>query len=284
MKFKVAEFEIEEFNGLDEKERERNDKAINEFADESLRANVREILERGGEDYYRYVINEVLTKSIYVGEITFSGNGEGEFEIGIGIEEQFRHQGIGYRLLIAVIDHLCKTRTVKAFTYKVMSNNEASKRLAEKLGGVLIKNIEPPKPLGFTFLIYKITPFVVDFSFLTKYIPIFNDKGFVEWLNAGNVSYSDSLYGKSIVRFVDDIYLFADVNERLGLHNYRDIFRNNHIKEIFSEIDSMNEQCLYAALVYCVRQERFCEGLLLSALKKGQIAHILECLEFIHNK
>lgn len=284
MIFKVAEFEIEEFKGLDKKERERNDSVINEFADDSLRDSVRDILERGGDNYYRYVINEVLSKPIYVGEITFSGNSEGEFEIGIGIEEQFRHQGVGYKLLVAVIDHLCKTRAVKSFTYKVMSNNEASKRLAEKLGGVLIKNIEPPKPLGFTFLIYKIVPFVVDYRFLTKYISIFNDNGFVEWLNAGKVSYSDALYGKSIVRFAGDIYLFADINEHLDLHNYRDIFRNNDIKDIFSEIDSMNELCLYAALVYCIRQERFCEGLLFSALKRGQITFILERLESLHKK
>lgn len=282
MTFKVAEFVIEEFNGLDEKERERNESVIKEFADVDLRNDVRSILEKGGEHYYRYVINEVLSKPIYVGEITFSGNTEGEFEIGIGIEEQFRQQGIGYRLLVSVIDHLCRTRTVKAFTYKVMSNNEASKRLAEKLGGVLIKNVEPPKPLGFTFLIYKISPFIVDYSFLTKYISIFNEAGFNAWLQAGNLSYSDSVYGKPVVRFANDVYLFVDINADLNLNNYRDIFRANDVKDILSEIADMNELCLYAALVYCVRQERFCNGLLWSALKKGHITHILERLNSIH--
>lgn len=282
MGFKVAEFEIEELNGVDKKEQARQEDVLNEFNDKHLQENIREILERGSKNYYRYVINEVLTKPIYVGEITFSGNSKGEFEIGIGIEKEFQHQGYGYRLLTILIDLMCKVKPVKAFTYRVMSNNEASKCLAEKLGGQLIKNVEPPKPIGFTFLIYKIQPFTVDYTFLTKYISTFKNIDFGEWLNVGKGFFSDVIYGKPVVKFIDDIQLFVDINKHLDLKNYLEILRNNNVKDIFAEIGSMNEQCLYASLVYCMRQERFCEGLLLSALKKGHITKILERLEFIH--
>lgn len=285
MKFKIAEFEIEEIQGADEKEQEQQNDIVNQFANEGIRANIQGIFANGNKHFIKYVINEVLTANpVYAGEVTFSGNGEGEFEIGIEIEENLRRQGIGYRVLVALIDHVCKTTSVKFFTYRVMSNNEASKRLAEKMGGILIKNVEPPKPLGFTFLIYKISPFVVDYTFLTKYIPIFKTADFGEWLKVGKGFFSDVIYGKSVVKFVYDVYLFVDINEQLGLKNYLGILKENETKDIFSEIDSMNEQCLYASLVYCVRQERFCEGLLLSALRKGHISHILERLEQIHIK
>ncbi len=176
MKFKIAEFEIEEIEGIDGKERKRQKSIINEFNDERVRENIRGILSDGDKHFLKYVIYEVLVKNPnYVGEITFSGNKEDEFDIGIEIEEKFRQWGYGYRLLTMAIDRLCKTKRVKKLTYRVMSNNVASISLAEKIGGKLIKEVEPPKPLGFTFLIYEIESFEVNYSFLTKYIHLLKD-------------------------------------------------------------------------------------------------------------
>ncbi len=89
-------------------------------------------------------------------------------------------------------------------------------------------------------------------------------------------------YTRLVEKFVSDVMLFVDLNEHLGIRDYIGILKANGVKDIYQEIDSMNEQCLYASLIYCVRQERFCDGLLLSALNKGHIRHMLERIEQIH--
>lgn len=278
MKFNIAEFEFEEFESVAKKVRERQNSVIEEFKDETVKQKLSDIFSDGDKRYLRYVISEAFSeRRTYAGEITFSGNKEGEYDVGIEIEEKLRRFGYGYRLLCMLIDRVCKMKLVRKLTYRVMSDNAASKALAEKLGGVLIKEIKPTKPIGFNFLIYEIKPFLVDYTFLTKYISLLANDEYNGWHSEG------SGYTKLTSKFVTDIDLFVTVNEQLELRDYIKILRDNGIKVIYEKIDEMSELCLYASLVYFVRQDRFCDGLFLSSLKKGYIAKILKRIEQTHN-
>lgn len=156
MKFKIAEFDIEEFEGFDEKEQERQNSVLNEFEDGKLRENLRNIFAKSKKHYFRYAIS---ANGNFVGEITFSGNDEEtKFEIGIEIEESFRNQGIAYRVLKELMLWLCKLKKIKHFIYTVRYDNTASIRLVEKLGGVQVKVVKPLEQFELAIYIYHIPP------------------------------------------------------------------------------------------------------------------------------
>ena len=156
MKFRIDDFEIEEFQSLDEEENDSQNSIINDFADERQKEKVRDILSRRNKNCLRYVINK---DGAFVGEITFSGEDEFKPQIGIEIELSFRNQGIGYRILRELMLRLCKAKHIEYFIYTVRNDNTASISLVEKLGGVQVKVLKPSEKHDLAIITYKIPPF-----------------------------------------------------------------------------------------------------------------------------
>ena len=89
-------------------------------------------------------------------KLFFSDVETGEPEIGVGIEEKYRRQGIAYRVIVELMNRLYREKGINSFTYKVMSYNMESKGLVEKLGGKIIKKFDGPKEFGISFNKYRI--------------------------------------------------------------------------------------------------------------------------------
>ena len=66
------------------------------------------------------------------------------------------------------------------------------------------------------------------------------------------------------------------VNPEYNLKNYIEILKNHNIKSIEEiKAESLDAGTALAALMCIVRQERFCDGLILSCLKNGKIQSLL---------
>ena len=245
MKFKIAEFEIEEFEEVNKT-----------------------------EYCLRYVINEDLMGKLRdIGEIIFKSNKNGEYDIENKIKESVKIWGYEYKLLNILIDRLCKDRTVSKFTYKVVSNDITSKDLVERIGGKLINECELSATEA-NALIYEIKPFVINHTFLTKYITPFENG---EWLTPTKI------YSQLVRDFADDVNIFIDINEQLGIKEYYNFLKNNGVlndkgsQDIYNAIDTMSEPCLYASVIYSLKRS------LRYDLAKGYMVQILKRIEQIHN-
>ena len=81
-------------------------------------------------------------------------------------------------------------------------------------------------------------------------------------------------YTQAVSKFMGAVYNFIENNPDYDLYNYDEIlerngYRINDINRI--DVSGMDEKCLMAMLVYFVRGERFCDGMILSAFEKGTI-------------
>ncbi len=155
MKFRIDEFEIEEFYKPNDKDRNAQLGIVNQFEDERIKENIRAILSSSNKYYVRF---EISLNGESVGEITFSGKDELKPEIGIKIQEGFRNKGIGYKILKKLIIDLSEAKNIEYFTYFVRNDNIASVRLVEKLGGKRIKVYKPLKKFELSFFTYHIQP------------------------------------------------------------------------------------------------------------------------------
>ena len=91
-------------------------------------------------------------------------------------------------------------------------------------------------------------------------------------------------YTQTVCKFMDAVYNFIENNPDYNLYNYDEIlerngYRINDINRI--DVSGMDEKCLMAMFVYFVRGERFCDGMILSALEKGTIQKCLKRLREI---
>ena len=89
-------------------------------------------------------------------------------------------------------------------------------------------------------------------------------------------------YSQATDDLVNAVYAFVDAHPEYELHDYRRILDENGIESV-DDVDaaSMDGKVVMAALVCIVRGERFCDGLLLSNLKSGNIQRMLERLKEI---
>ena len=124
---------------------------------------------------------------------------------------------------------------------------------------------------------------------LTAFIPLLQNEKFGEWIidkkNDGTpehpIQFPWVAYTTTVKDFMLTVYKFVEDNEVYDLYNYREILKRNRIKQFSdAEIEDLDLQCVLAILVFCVRGERFCDGLMLNNLKDGVI---LKCLERLAN-
>ncbi len=95
-------------------------------------------------------------------------------------------------------------------------------------------------------------------------------------------------YTEAVFKFMDAVYNFVENNPDYDLSNYDEILERNgyRINDINAiDVSGMDEKCLMAFFVFLVRGERFCDGMILSALEKGTIQKCFKRLrEILDNK
>lgn len=88
------------------------------------------------------------------------------------------------------------------------------------------------------------------------------------------------IYTEVVDELIRAIYDFADNHPEYGLKNYPEIKKKYHLENIESaDIDSLNAEAVLALLIWVVRWERFCDGLILGNLKNDGIQHLLRRLK-----
>ena len=123
------------------------------------------------------------------------------------------------------------------------------------------------------------------FSKLTSFLDTLkNDTfGFIHQDEQGHKGTSDDpipmpypVYTDVISDLIKAVYAFDDDNPEYDLKNYMEILKNHNIKSIEEiKAESLDAGTALAALMCIVRQERFCDGLILSCLKNGKIQSLL---------
>lgn len=154
MIFPIGEYEIEELHSEDEAEQAKRKETADQFEDEKVKEQVLTFLTNRDKNMLRFVIR--LNGGV-IGDITFSGENTRQPEIGIELVEDYRGKGIGCFLLNALMPRVEEGYDVEFFIYRVRNDNQASIRLAEKLGGKLIKTYQPVPKFDLAFHTYHIT-------------------------------------------------------------------------------------------------------------------------------
>ena len=97
---------------------------------------------------------------------------------------------------------------------------------------------------------------------------------------APHVEYSDK-----VGKLIKAVYRFNEESSNYDLGNYLEIMERNGIKHP-DEIntDALDSVATMAALFGIIRQERFCDGLILSCLEKGTVQKLIRHLKEIEGK
>lgn len=139
-----------------------------------------------------------------------------------------------------------------------------------------------------------ISPLHETYRELTKFIDIFDNlDSFGEWVidkkrkgtREDPIQMPYIIYPKEIMDFIDEIHNFADKYTACDLHQYRNMLEAYGIENPFEEMDISDKEgnCVLAMLMCVVRGERFCDGMILTALKKGKIQTWLQRLQVCEN-
>ena len=89
--------------------------------------------------------------------------------------------------------------------------------------------------------------------------------------------YSDVVHG-----FMRDLHDFSKSHPEYDTKNYYEIVKDAGIKDLKNaDVEKMDEKIVVNTLFYIVRQERFCDGLILSCIKDGSIQRLLTRLKTI---
>lgn len=90
------------------------------------------------------------------------------------------------------------------------------------------------------------------------------------------------IYTDAVHELIHVVHDFVEEHPEYPLHNYRAVMDKYKIENLQSaKIDSLNDEATLALLVWVVRGERFCDGLILGNLKEGRIQHLLMHLKDI---
>ena len=132
------------------------------------------------------------------------------------------------------------------------------------------------------------------FEKLTLFLEKFKDGQYGEWLedeiNDGSPGHPAQEafvnYNRTVEDFCEEIYHFADEHPEYDLRDYNQIiesavpgFGKMPIKEL--DVTRLDGRTVSALLVFAVRGERFCEGLLKDLLDDGNIQRWLQRLRDI---
>ena len=93
-------------------------------------------------------------------------------------------------------------------------------------------------------------------------------------------------YGEAVMDFIHVVHKFVDDNPDYELKNYMEIMEQNGIKHVEDAVGNQNldGKAIMAVLTCIVRQERFCDGLILSCLENGTIQNLLKRLKDFDEK
>jgi RimJ/RimL family protein N-acetyltransferase len=89
----------------------------------------------------------------FVGMVGLHGLRDAEPELGIWLKESAQGRGYGYEAAAAVIDWAAQRFAKSAFQWPVAVENTPSRRIAEKLGGVVAGTLSRPK---YAALLYRV--------------------------------------------------------------------------------------------------------------------------------
>ena len=90
------------------------------------------------------------------------------------------------------------------------------------------------------------------------------------------------VYSETVHKLIKVVYDFDKENPDYDLKNYLETMEKNGIKNIDEiEPDKLDAKVVMAALMGIVRQERFCDGLILSCLENGTVQKLLQRLKDI---
>ena len=91
-------------------------------------------------------------------------------------------------------------------------------------------------------------------------------------------------YSRVVDQFIDDVFLFVDKYEEVGLCSYQKVLEENGIKWNAQSmetavVDDLDAKCVVALIYGAIRAERFCDWAILAFLKDGTIVRWLERLK-----
>jgi len=90
------------------------------------------------------------------------------------------------------------------------------------------------------------------------------------------------VYTEPVNQFIKAVYEFDNKNPKYNLKNYMEIMERKGIQSIDDiKAEELDEEAVLAVLMCIVRQERFCDGLILSNLENGTIQSLLQRLKSV---
>ena len=123
-----------------------------------IRHDMRISLENAEPNVKHYLVAEKNTSEI-LGYLDLTYNDCQRPEVDIAIAGEFRRKGYGYEAARTLIDHVFREEDIQAIIWTVFPTNLPSRRIAEKLGGILIeeKNVikEIMEASGFSLEVLK---------------------------------------------------------------------------------------------------------------------------------
>lgn len=132
-----------------------------------------------------------------------------------------------------------------------------------------------------------------DYSTLTCFLDEFQNDEFGKWHHEeGHKGTKDDpipmpfiMYSDTVNRFIKAIYDFIDKNPDYNLRDYMKIMEDHGIGNLDEfETEGLDGRTVMAVFTCIIRQERFCDGLILSCLQNGTVQKLLERLKVIENK
>ena len=89
------------------------------------------------------------------------------------------------------------------------------------------------------------------------------------------------IYTEAVHELIKVVLEFVEEHPEYPLHNYLALMEKYGLKRSFQgvDIDSLNDEAVLALLTWVIRGERFCDGMILTNLKKGHVQHLLERLK-----
>ena len=103
----------------------------------TFRDEMRRSLEKEESDVKHYMIVKKGTSDV-LGYFELTYHDRQKPEVGIAIAEAYRGKGYGYEAAKTLIQYIFETEEAEAVIWSAFSVNAASRRIAEKLGGILI--------------------------------------------------------------------------------------------------------------------------------------------------
>ena len=122
------------------------------------------------------------------------------------------------------------------------------------------------------------------FDSLTCYLDKFETDEIGKWSYGDKNSFPFPAYTELIHEFIKDVHDFCENNPEYDLWHYRDKMKSYGLKSDKSaDISSLDVEAVLTLIMWVVRGERFCDGLILSSIKEGRMQAMLRRLKELDN-